>query len=294
MTDSEKKNGGDILVIGIGGRTCSGKGVVTEALASVNREVLLLQADCYFHRNTSCTYGGYQCIEHTDCISFDRLIDNLRSLKEGGDTVIRIETPWMRQGDIEISHEDIRKKRLIIVDGFLIFAVKKLVDLLDYGIFIDASDIEVLFRRLMRDGGIEGINYIHDVIIPVSKEYEQTQKDNADAIIDGNRPKEEVIRNTVKHLHDRLSQGNNPFKIGLPPEQSPWKVYFGDLLMDHEWHPIDYDNLKDWIIEYKYRLDAGEELPGNTFRYRRNPHSGAYEIRLSHNCAIHRYTREST
>jgi uridine kinase len=281
------------FVVGICGRSCSGKGALTEALASVNREVLLLEADWYFHNTTSCTYRGYQCWEHTDCIAFDRLVGNLHSLKNGEGAVIRVETPWMPQGDIEIPREDMRTKKLIIVDGFLIFAVERLIDLFDYKIFIHTSDVNVLYRRQMRNG-VEQINYIHDVVIPVSKEYEQMQKDNADVVIDGDRPNDEVINNTGTYLCDKLSQSNIDFKLGLPPQQLPWKVHPGDLLMDHEWHPTDYEDLKDWVKERKDRLDAGEELKGNTFRYKRNLRSGMYEVRLSHKYTICRYTREPT
>jgi hypothetical protein len=177
-------------------------------------------------------------------------------LKKGKDTVIRVETPWMPQGNIEISHEDMRTKKLIIVDGFLIFAVKDLVDLFDYRIFIHASDFNVLYRRQMRDG-VEQINYIHDVVIPVSKEYEQIQNDNANDTVDGDKSKEEIIKCAGKCLREQLSQSNVDFRINLPAEGRPWKVYPGDLLMDHEWHPIDYENLRDWVKERKDRLDAG-------------------------------------
>jgi len=288
-----KRNTQEPFVVGICGRSCSGKGALTEALASVNREVLLLQADLYFHNSTSCTYRGYQCWEHTDSIAFDRLVDNLHSLKNGGGTVIRVETPWMPRKDIEISHGDIRTKRLIIVDGFLTFAVEELIKLFDYKIFIQASDFNVLYRRQMRDG-VEQINYIHDVVIPVSKEYEQIQKDNADVVIDGDKPKDEVINTAGRYLCGKLSQCNINFKIGLPPKQLTWKVCPGDLLMDHQWHPINYEDMKDWVKERKDRMDAGGELKGNTFRYRRNPNLGMYEVRLSHKYTICRYTREPT
>jgi uridine kinase len=200
-----KKNSQEPFVVGICGRSCSGKGIATEALASVNREVLVLQADWYFHNSTSCTYKGYQCWEHTDCIAFDRLVDNLHSLKNCQDTVIRVETPWMKQVSIKIFNEDIRAKRLIIVDGFLIFAVKELANLFDYKLFIDASDYNILIRRLKRDG-FKQFNYIVDVVIPVSKEYDQIQKDNADLVIDGDRSKHEVVSDVGRLLNDKLSQ----------------------------------------------------------------------------------------
>lgn len=290
-----KKKSNQALIVGMCGRSCSGKGAFTGALASLNREVLLLQADCYFHKSTSCTYKGYPCWEHTDCVSFDKLIDNIRSLKEGKDTVIQVSTPWMPRVNVEVSHEDMLTKKLIVIDGFLVFTVKELVDLFDYRIFIDASDFNILRRRLRRDG-VGQFNYINDVVIPVSKEYEQMQKNSAGLVIDGDRTKEEIINETGRYLCEKLSQSNANFRLGLPPKQLPWKVYPGDLLTDNTWHPIDFDNYKEWVQKAKDKLNAGEELKGNTFRYRRNPHSGTYEVRLStqYNCNICRYTREST
>lgn len=273
------------IVIGVCGRTCSGKGVITEALASANREVLLIQADCYFKKDTSCTYYGYQSIEHVDCISFDRLIDNLHSIKNGKETVIRIETPWMPHMNIKISHEDINTKRIVIIDGFLIFAVKPLVELFNHKLLVDVSNYNILRRRLIRNG-FEGFNYICDVVIPVSEEYEQIQMSNADILIDGNKKKEQVIDDTYRYLH----------RIGLSLKQmnETWKLRPGDILTDHEWHPIDYEDLKDWVKKEKGKLDKGKELTGHTFRYRRNLHTGFYEIRLSHTFPIFRYTREPT
>jgi hypothetical protein len=201
----------------------------------------------------------------------------------------------MKQVSIKVSNEDMHAKKLVIVDGFLIFAVKELADLFDYKLFIDASDYNILIRRLKRDG-FRQFNYITDVVIPVSKEYEQIQRDNADVVIDGDRLKDEVIRSVTRFLNDKLLQSDIDFRIKLSLKQSSWKVYFGDLITDHAWHPIDFDNLKEWVRKQKYRLDKGEELKGNTFRYRRNRHSGMYEVRLSpqYRPSICHYTSEPT
>lgn len=284
-----------LSTIGICGRSCSGKGAVVEALASANREVLLVQADWYFGRRTPCTYRGYPCLEHTDCLAFDRLIDNLCSLRSGMDTVIRVETPWMNRVDVEILGEDIRSRRIVIVEGFLIFAVKDLVDLFDYRVFIDASDYSVLTRRLRRDGFAQ-FNYIVDVVVPVSKEHEHTQRDRADLVIDGDRPEQDVVNIVCEYLNKELSLGKAGPRVGLPPEQLPWRVHPGDLLMDNAWHPIHFDDYKEWVRKQRHRLDKGEELKGNTFRYRRAPNSDTYEVRLStqYQPRICRYTLEPT
>ncbi|MDD5701759.1 MAG: hypothetical protein PHU23_06865 [Dehalococcoidales bacterium] len=276
-----------LLTIGVCGRSCSGKGVVTEALASTNRSVLLLQADYYFYKNNSCSYNGYPCIEHTNSIDFDRLINDVVCLQDGRDTVIRVTTPWMSQVNIEITSADLRIKKLLVVEGYLVFAVNNLVRLCDHKLFIQSCDYEVLYRRLLRDG-FNQLNYIHDVVIPVSKEYMQTQTNCADKIVNGDRPKNEVLDEVKQYFQDKLPS--------ISFDQPPYKVQLGDLISDDAWHPIDFSNYKDWVKKRKSELDQGEILKGNTFEYRKNPHTGVYELRLGPWCKprIWRYTLAET
>jgi uridine kinase len=280
------------FVVGVSGRSCSGKGVATETLASANYNVLLLQSDYYFYENTPCTYKGYSCWEHVNCIDFDRLIRDVEFLERGKEIIIRTPT-WMSRTEVSISYEDLIEKSLIIVDGFLTFTVKKLVDIFDYKIFVDASDYNILSRRPMRDG-FAAFNYVRDVVIPVSKEYERIQKESADLIVDGDSSKNEVVRKIVQALQGKLS--GTGIGVTLPFGQSPWKVHLGDLVQDNVWHPIDFGDLKQWVKKEKDRLDNGEELKGHTFRYRKNLQTGTYEVRLStlHKPRICRYNREPT
>jgi len=276
------------VIIGICGRSCSGKGVATETLASNNPNVLLLQSDYYFHEKTPCSYGGYSCWEHINCIDFDRLIRDIDSLMRGKGITVR--TPsWKSREKVQITPKDLSTKKLIIVEGYLIFAVKQLVDLFDYKIFVDVSDYTMSMRRLGRDGAQTG-NYIRDVIVPVSKEYEHIQKGNADVIIDGEKAKTAVIDEVCQFLQQKLS--NTGFTLG----RSPWIVRPGHLVQDSMWHPIDFWDLKEWVRMNRNKLDSGSVLTGNTFRYRKNLQAGAYEVRMSTQCKprIRRYTREPT
>ena len=52
------------------------------------------------------------------------------------------------------------------------------------------------------------------------------------------------------------------------------------LLLDHNWHDIVYDDLKEWVKKNRERLESGEELKGRMFRYRRNSGTGKYQVRL--------------
>jgi len=275
-------------IVGICGRSCSGKGAATEALASNNRDVLLLQSDYYFLEKTPCSYKGYACWEHVNCIDFSRLIRDVESLRSGQGIVVK--TPsWKSPEKVQITKEDLKNIKLIVIEGYLIFAVKQLADLFDYKIFVDSSDYTILKRRPMRDG-FKVFNYVQDVVIPVSKEYERVQKDVADVIINGEKQRSEVVKDVSQLLQQKFSN------VGFTPGQSPWKVSPRDLIQESVWHPIDFSDLKDWVKKEKKRLDSGDELKGRTFRYRKNLRTGIYEVRLSssHQPRICRYTLEPT
>jgi len=64
-------------------------------------------------------------------------------------------------------------------------------------------------------------------------------------------------------------------------------------LDDHDWHDIDYNNLKTWVKNNKGRLDSGEIIKGSTFSYQRDSRTGNYQIRLSRNINEALYTPRS-
>lgn len=282
----------ELFVIGISGRSCSGKSVFTQELASFNKEIFLLQTDCYFNKFNSCSYAGYQCWEHINCIDFQRLINDILSLKCKKDTLINVSTPWMPNVNINISTKDLEYKKILIIDGYLTFVVKELLQLFDYKVFINASDYTILQRRMKRNG-VQEFNYICDVVIPVSKEYEKYQINQADMVVNGDNSKNDVINKDCKELCDNII--NTRFiNINIPPYKNIWEVYPNDLIMDTAWHPISFDNYKKWVKDNKNKLDNGEVLKGNTFRYRKNNDTNTYEVRLSsqYSPSLYRYNKE--
>ena len=280
-----------MLCIGICGRPSSGKDSVVQRIASVNKHVLHINMDIFFKNKTKCLYNGKPCWEHTDVIWFDRLFKVVYSLMNGGGVIIEDRSPWYGSYDCEIFPYDLYESRIIIVQGYLLFTKKELVDLFDNKVFIDVSDKNILIRRPGE--------YTKRVVIPVSKEYEQEQKNSADVPpFDGNPSEDEVLQDVGAHL-DEFVRGATDMRIAPPLKRRAWKVKPGDLLSDHEWHPIDFDDLKRWAKDNKDKMNSGEELRGNTFEYRKDPFSGNYyEVRLSNECGkyrhIFRYTLEPT
>jgi len=278
------------FLIGICGRSCCGKGMVANAIASVNRNVLHINMDSFFKVKSPAQYKGYDNWDCVEALRFDSLIEVVKKLRKGKSARVP-SRGWTEKFDVEIYSEELEKRNLILVEGFLLFAVEELADLFDSKIFIDVSDVNLLYRRLHQDNSMQRINFIYDVVIPMSKNYEDKQKANADIIFDGNAGKDKIITDVSEYINDTLSRRGIEDPPDFSPKQPPWKVYFGDLLTDHAWHPIDFDNLKDWVQERRNDLESGQELIGNTFRYRKHIDSGIYEVRLDTR-NIYRYDRK--
>lgn len=275
------------ILIGICGRSCSGKGAVTKILAAGNRHAVRICLDSFFKIKSPIQTKGYDDIDVPQALMMDKLIDALRSLKKGNGTKIPY-AGWTEKFSVEITRQDLKERPIIIVEGFLLFAEDELASLFDSRIFIDVSDLNILYRRLCRDGSMEGINYIYDVVIPNSWVYEDKQKGNSEVVFDGNKPVNEVTANITDYINDFISDN----RLDCVMNNLPWKVFFGDLVSDHAWHPVDYDNLKDWLksTENLRKLKNGKELPGNNFTYRQSRNiSDEYEVRLNEGCNIFRY-----
>jgi uridine kinase len=286
------------LLIGVCGRSCSGKGQIAETIASMNHRVLRINADIFFAATTPCCYRGYHCWEHTDCIRWNHLLETLTALKAGNAATIQYRAPWTSSYDIRVTSDDLQKRNIVLLEGHLLFTKKEVLQLFDTKIWIEVTDENMLYRRLTRDGNMSGIKYIHEVIIPVSKTYEDEQRGKAEKTFDGNPEglgkREEITSKVTYFLNDVLRKNGSICYLDLPAKQQAWEVHFGDLIMDHASHPVDFQHLKDWVKQRVYQLENGQELVGSTFRYRKNPDNGNYELRLSSGYHMYRYTAEPT
>lgn len=131
--------------------------------------------------------------ESPEASRFDRLIYSIKKLKNGESTHI----PEHRF--TETFDREVKSHKIIIVEGYLLFVNEELNSLFDKKIFVEVSDLNILYRRLKRqDLHKNEVDYIMNVVIPESKKYEEIQKKNADFIIDGNKTKEEIREDVEK------------------------------------------------------------------------------------------------
>jgi uridine kinase len=175
-------------IIGVCGKSCSGKSTVVKELEKKYKgDVLRINQDRFF----KVTAENW---ERPEALRFDRLFYSVKKLKNGDSTHIPSE------GWTEIFDREVKPAKIIIVEGFLLFVDKKLNKLFDKKIWVDVSDQNILWRRLLRDGNTEGAEYIMEKVIPESKKYEKIQRTEADIVIDGNKTKEEIMEEIEQYL----------------------------------------------------------------------------------------------
>ena len=142
----------DVIVIGVAGGTGSGKTTLVKAL--VNRfgdNISVLSHDNYYKRHDEMSYEerthlNYDC---PDAFDTDMMIDHLRMLKNGQAIDCPTYDYTIHNRAEEVLH--IEPRRVIVVEGIMIFVNKTLCDEMNIRIFVDADADVRLCRRIRRD-----------------------------------------------------------------------------------------------------------------------------------------------
>lgn len=140
------------LIIGFCGGTGSGKTTLAErVIKAVGGDGVLVSMDCYYTDHKEMPFEERVNInyDHPNAFDTDLLISHLKDLK-AGKSIMHPTYDYARhlRGEESIKLDS---KKVIVVEGILLFENKELVDLLDIKIFVDTdADVRIL-RRLLRD-----------------------------------------------------------------------------------------------------------------------------------------------
>ena len=179
------------MFIGICGGTGSGKTTIARAIVETvdARNVVLVEQDSYYRNLADMPLDErHQAnFDHPDSIDSDMLVNHLMRLKQG----LNVEMPLYdfkthtRSDRIEI----IEPRPVVIVEGILIFAESRVLDLLDVRVFVDTPDDIRFIRRLQRDIKERGrtvdsvIGQYYRTVRPMHHEFVEPSKRYADIII---------------------------------------------------------------------------------------------------------------
>jgi len=201
-----------MLVIGIAGGTGSGKTTVVNQILNElpADEVTVISQDSYYKENSNLSYKERTKInfDHPNAIDFDLLILHLKALKKGKNVKQPIYSfvTHNRTQDVLITHP----KKVIIVEGILIFNAVKLRDLFDIKIYVHADADERLIRRIRRDITERGrdvnevLSRYQDTLKPMHQQFIEPTKNYADIIIPNDRYNTVAIDIVRTVINERL------------------------------------------------------------------------------------------
>ena len=179
------------VIIGVAGGTASGKTTVSDAiLERVGRQhIIYLQHDSYYRDLSYLPLEERTKLnfDHPDALETELLVSHLRQLQAGEP----VEVPIYDFATYRRSQETrrIEPRRVILLEGLLIFVDKELREMMDVKLYVD-TDADLRFiRRLQRDIQERGrtmesvIHQYLTTVRPMHLEFVEPSKRYADIII---------------------------------------------------------------------------------------------------------------
>lgn len=179
------------MIIGICGGTGSGKTTIARKIVeSVGvSNVVLVEQDSYYRNLADMPLDERKQanFDHPDSLDSEMLVNHILRLKQG----LAIEMPLydFKTHTRSDKIETIEPRAVVIVEGILIFAEPRVLDLLDVRVFVDTPDDIRLLRRLKRDHDERGRTYERTMdqyvrtIRPMHYEFVEPSKRHADVIL---------------------------------------------------------------------------------------------------------------
>lgn len=180
----------EILVIGIAGGTGSGKTTLMKRLMErFEDEVTVLSHDNYYKRHDELTYEQRCGLNYDEPAAFDTslMVYHLEELRRGH----AIECPVYDFAIHNRSEQTIHvsPKKVIIVEGILIFENEALRDLMDIRIYVDTDADVRLCRRIKRDVNKRGrtlesvLTQYQETVKPMHEKYVEPSKQYANIVV---------------------------------------------------------------------------------------------------------------
>jgi uridine kinase len=201
-----------MLIIGITGGTGSGKTTVVNQIVKhlPDNEVCVISQDSYYKATDNLSYEERTKInfDHPRAIDFDLIVKHLKELK----LFKTIEQPVYSFVTHNRTENTVKThpKKVIIVEGILIFNNEELRNLFDIKIFVHADTDERLIRRVRRDIAERGrnidevLNRYQDTLKPMHQQFIEPTKNFADIIIPNDRHNTVAIDIVRTVINERL------------------------------------------------------------------------------------------
>lgn len=203
-----KSKDSKVFIIGICGGTCSGKSTISEKLKDYYKKtgVNKINTDSYYKDHSDLSFKERSQInfDHPNSIDFELLIKHLNNLIKNNN----IKEPVYSYK----SHKRLKKnkllkpKRIIILEGLHIFCNAELINLIDFGLFLNLDSVTRLERRIKRDINERGrteeevINRFNEMCEPMYQEFIFPSRTKANVIINSNQKSINEVINLINEF----------------------------------------------------------------------------------------------
>jgi uridine kinase len=140
-----------VRIVGVAGGSGSGKTTIVSRLTEIARDYALVAQDNYYksaEHITNLTITGFN-FDHPDAFDSDLLCGQLAELKAGRPVRMpQYDFVHHRRRDDTVAVEP---RRLVILEGIMIFVDRRVRDLVDLKLYVDTPDDIRFIRRLRRD-----------------------------------------------------------------------------------------------------------------------------------------------
>lgn len=205
-----------MLIIGIaGGSGCGKTTVVREIIKRLPKSsVSVIPQDAYYWDNGHLTPEEKLCInfDHPNSIEWDLLVKHIDALRNGES----IEMPVYSYIDCARLKETvtIEPRKVIIVEGILIYSDLQLVKRLDIKVYVDAESDERLMRIIRRDTVERGrdpmkvLEHYTRWVKPMHLQFIEPTKRNADIIVPQGGENKVAIEILASRIKMKLDSGD--------------------------------------------------------------------------------------
>ena len=178
------------MVIGIAGGSGSGKTTLMRALIDkFGDNIAVISHDNYYKAHDDMPMENRARLNYDEPAAFDTdmLIEHLRLLKQGRTIHCPVYDFSVHNRTKETT--EIRPRKVIIVEGILIFENRELCKEMDIKIFVDTDADVRLARRIHRDVRKRGrsldsvLDQYLTTVKPMHEQYVEPSKKNADLVV---------------------------------------------------------------------------------------------------------------
>lgn len=202
------------VLIGIAGGTGSGKSTFTNRLkAAFADDVAVLYHDNYYRAQDDIPFEERKKVnyDHPEAFETELLLKQLAQLKAGQ----TIQCPVYDYSQHNRSKEFVTvvPKKVILLEGILVLADKRLRDLMDIKVYVEADADERILRRVIRDvkergRDVENVaeQYL-TTVKPMHYLYVEPTRAMADIVINSgmNDVAFRLVQNQIQHILDNSS-----------------------------------------------------------------------------------------